>query len=57
VCFTTFDNNNSGSGGKYQTALQAASAMGNLDVVALLLKHGADVTVQGEYLHVQTLMR
>ena len=53
MCFTTFDDTNSGSGGKYETALQAASAIGNIDVVSLLVENGADVTVEGEWPHVE----
>jgi ankyrin repeat protein len=35
------------SGGKYGTALQAASYKGKLEVVALLLEQGADSNIQG----------
>jgi ankyrin repeat protein len=35
------------AGGKYGTALQAASSMGFLDAVELLLEMGADPNVQG----------
>ncbi|KAJ7867409.1 ankyrin repeat-containing domain protein [Mycena olivaceomarginata] len=35
------------AGGEYGTALQAASYRGNLEVVALLLKKGADPNAQG----------
>ncbi|KAH9953485.1 hypothetical protein BC827DRAFT_1282005, partial [Russula dissimulans] len=34
-------------GGRYETALQAASATGNIDVVSLLVEKRADVTVEG----------
>ncbi|KAJ7351242.1 hypothetical protein DFH08DRAFT_992500, partial [Mycena albidolilacea] len=34
-------------GGKYGTALQAASFLGILEAVTLLLDHGADPTVEG----------
>ena len=50
VCFRSLDEANSGSGGTYETALQVASAHGEIDVVRLLLenKKKADVTVEGE---------
>jgi ankyrin repeat protein len=35
------------TGGKYGTALQAASYTENLDVVKLLLEKGADMNAQG----------
>jgi len=53
VCFTTLHDADSGSGGRYETALQAASAVGNIDVVELLVNKGADVTVEGECLQVK----
>ena len=53
VCFPTFDDTNSESGGRFGTALQAASAIGNIDVVSFLVENGADVTVEGGWLHVQ----
>jgi len=35
-------------GGRYGTALQAASVSGHLDVVEVLLKYGTNVNIQGE---------
>jgi ankyrin repeat protein len=35
-------------GGYYGTPLQAATSKGKLDVVELLLEHGADPDVQGD---------
>jgi len=51
VCFRSFDEANSGSGGAYETAFQVASAHGKIDVVRLLLenKNKANVTVEGEW--------
>ena len=35
-------------GGKYETALQAATAKGRLETVKLLIQHGADPMVEGD---------
>jgi ankyrin repeat protein len=39
---------NSTQGGKYGTALQAASAKGNIEIVQLLLEKGGNPNVEGE---------
>ena len=57
MCFTTCDDTDSGSGGRYETALQAASATGNLDVVSLLVEYGVDVTVEGDACISKIVMR
>jgi ankyrin repeat protein len=38
------------AGGKHGTALQAAASFGHLEIIQLLLKHNADVNLQGNKL-------
>jgi hypothetical protein len=43
------------AGGEYGTALQAAASEGELQIVQLLLKHKADVNLQGNMLIISYL--